>query len=73
MNTTPMGIGKKCKHDRCMKRTNLFLLIGLAAVFVAGYAFFLLKQGIKEMPPSLMEHAAIVPIGSGVSVAREIQ
>lgn len=60
-------------YDGCMKRTHLFLLIGLAAVFVAGYAFFLLQQGTKGMPPSMIEHAAIAPLGSSVSGAQKIQ
>lgn len=56
-----------------MKHLYFVAIIGCAAVFIAGYAFFLLQRGMKEMPPSLMEHAAIAPIGSNISVARQIQ
>ncbi|MCR4322660.1 MAG: hypothetical protein NUV61_01055 [Candidatus Azambacteria bacterium] len=56
-----------------MKRIHLSLLIGLALVFVAGYVFVLSRGGTENMAPSMIEHAAIVPLGSGVSVAREIQ
>lgn len=60
-------------YDGYMKRTHLFLLIGLATVFVAGYAFFLLRQGTKDMAPSMIEHAAIAPLGSSVIDAKKIQ
>lgn len=56
-----------------MKRIHIFLLIGIAVVFGAGYAFFLLQRGTKGMAPSMIEHAAIAPLGSGITGVQKIQ
>ncbi|MBI5913642.1 hypothetical protein HY839_04360 [Candidatus Azambacteria bacterium] len=47
--------------------------VGFVAILVAGYAFFLLQRGTKDMAPSMIEHAAIAPLGSGMPSARKIQ
>jgi hypothetical protein len=56
-----------------MKRGYLFLLIGCAIVFAVGYAFFLRQSGIKKMAPSMIEHAAIAPLGSSVVHTQKTQ
>ncbi len=56
-----------------MKRIHIFLLVGLAVVFIAGYVFVLERRGTEKMAPSLIEHAAIAPLGSSVVGAQKIQ
>lgn len=56
-----------------MKYFFLAAIIGLAAACAAGYGFFLLQYGTEKLPPSMIEHAAITPLGSGMSSSREIQ